>query len=280
MLFFNLLFWLYNKVALLAIDSKDDAYRLYGECMCVHKDVIRELLYKNATKCLNATVPKKNSSLVIFVTMKSPKIELGNGKSLFYITGSDETGHIKINCDSDNGKRFWNVIKLNKAYKIQTFAVVNMKKYYNYLRQDFEINILSGIIVLKGPDNFTIAERVEPIVDLNHIVKMDQDEIITVAATVQKINLTLWGAEADLELKEMETYIFKYVTISNDNFYKALNSMRITMIEHKSTSAKFFCDEDVDEEELSLIVDSYSTSMLDENDTESGEPEVKRPKKE
>ncbi|KAL7288301.1 hypothetical protein TKK_0017638 [Trichogramma kaykai] len=59
MLFFNLLFWLYNKVALLAIDSKDDAYRLYGECMCVHKDVIRELLYKNATKCLNATVPKK-----------------------------------------------------------------------------------------------------------------------------------------------------------------------------------------------------------------------------
>ncbi|CAB0040097.1 unnamed protein product [Trichogramma brassicae] len=75
---------------------------------------------------------------------------------------------------------------LHQAFTIYKFVVVHAKKYYNYLRQEIEINILDGAIIKKGPEHFQYAELIEPLIELNKIPTMEKDTIIKHNITIMQ----------------------------------------------------------------------------------------------
>ncbi|KAL7288338.1 hypothetical protein TKK_0017672 [Trichogramma kaykai] len=250
----------------------------------------------------------RGSTLTIKVTYKSGKLKIRTGSAdLFFITASDETGHIKCNFLNRNCNRFYNAIKMNTTYELKSFSISQPNSIYNYLQNEIEITIIDTTIIRRLDTDIKCLEWRANHVDLTAIPTLMINEVISTTAILQTIKprldfhskkrnkqfskrelelidnnnfmiiLTLWGENSYTNLEENIKYLFKNVTVYRGNYIIALNSTLMTKIEKIEEDNSKLVFEDVDEEELSQIITQYSSSSCEESiiqNSISKEPQI------
>ncbi|CAB0043556.1 unnamed protein product [Trichogramma brassicae] len=193
--------------------------------MCIYfkfSNLPHQLIYTRSEAAREVYMPKlktlKSSTIIVKVTFKSDKLKIRNNSAdLFFITVSDETGHIKCNFYNNNCKRFYNVMKMNTMYKLNKFSITQPNRLYNYLKNEIEITIMDSTVIQRVEGDLKCKELKEKFVDLAAIPKLLKNDIISTRATLQKIRPRV----EFFSKKKQKTFAKKELELINDNNFKS-----------------------------------------------------------